>query len=226
MVKSKKMSKGSLAVIILAVLLVLSMILGLTGAWFTDKANGKDETNNGTFGTVTITQSNAKGDWGSVWSKLSTGTVVGKILPGSELTVKGGTVTLGADCVKSYVLIGLSDITVEVGAGEGESFVKDEALTTEFATYFTKPKFVVKKGETEATSAGADYAGMYVAEKGDAFTVEGGAATINTTLPNKFQGKNIVVKYTVKIAAVQFDNIEVGNAYTLLTTNDVAAANA
>ena len=50
MVKSKKMSKGSLAIIILAVLLVLSMVLGLTGAWFTDKASGKDETNNGTFG--------------------------------------------------------------------------------------------------------------------------------------------------------------------------------
>lgn len=68
---------------------------------------------------------------------------------------------------------------------------------------------------------------MYVAEKGDAFTVEGGTpAAINTTLPNKFQGKNIVVKYTVKIAAVQFDNIAVDAAYTLLTKTDVAAANA
>ena len=68
---------------------------------------------------------------------------------------------------------------------------------------------------------------MYVAEKADAFTVEGGTpAAIDTTLPNKFQGKNIVVKYTVKIAAVQFDNIAVDAAYTLLTTTDVAAANA
>lgn len=224
MVKSKKMSKGSLAVIILAVLLVLSMILGLTGAWFTDKANGKNETNNGTFGTVTITQSSETGDWGSVWSKKSTGQVEGKILPGSELTVKGGTVTLGADCVKSYVLIGLSDITVEVGTGEGESFAKDETLTTEFATYFVKPTFTVKKDATEAIAV-ASYTDMYVAEKGDAFTVEGGAAAkISTDLPNKFQGKNIVVKYTVKIAAIQFDNIDVAVAYDKLTNTDVPAA--
>mgnify|MGYP006926048206 CR=1 FL=1 len=52
MVKSKKMSKGSLAVIILAVLLVLSMVLGLTGAWFTDKKNGTDSSL--TFGTVKL----------------------------------------------------------------------------------------------------------------------------------------------------------------------------
>ena len=226
MVKSKKMSKGSLAVIILAVLLVLSMVLGLTGAWFTDKANGKDETNNGTFGTVTITQSSEEGDWGSVWSKKSTGTVEGKILPGSELTVKGGTVTLGADCVKSYVLIGLSDITVEVGTGEGEHFAKDADLTNEFATYFTKPAFTVKKGATEATAVSTTYTDMYVADAGEAFTVEGGeAAKISTDLPNKFQGKNIVVKYTVKIAAIQFDNITVDKAYELLTAG-VAAANA
>ena len=218
------MSKGSLAVIILAVLLVLSMVLGLTGAWFTDKANGKDETNNGTFGTVTITQSSADGDWGSVWAKKSTGAVEGKILPGSKLTVKGGTVTLGSECVKSYVLINLSDITVEVGTGENAAFSKDETLTTEFATYFTAPTFKVKKGDADATLADEKYAGMYVAEKGDTFTVEGGnAATISETLPNKYQGKNIVVKYTVKIAAIQFDNITAETAYTQLT-NGVEAA--
>ena len=37
MVKSKKMSKTSIAVIVLAILLVLSMVMGLTGAWFTAK---------------------------------------------------------------------------------------------------------------------------------------------------------------------------------------------
>ena len=42
MVKSKKMSKTSIAVIILALLLVLSMVLGLTGAWFTK--SGQNET--------------------------------------------------------------------------------------------------------------------------------------------------------------------------------------
>ena len=36
MVNSKKMSKSSIAVIVLSILLVLSLILGFTGAWFTD----------------------------------------------------------------------------------------------------------------------------------------------------------------------------------------------
>ncbi len=47
------MSKGSLAVIILAVLLVLSMVLGLTGAWFTSK-DEKDGNANVQFGKVAV----------------------------------------------------------------------------------------------------------------------------------------------------------------------------
>ena len=43
MVNSKKMSKSSVAVMVLAILLVLSMILGLTGAWYTANAAGKGE---------------------------------------------------------------------------------------------------------------------------------------------------------------------------------------
>ena len=39
MVKSKKMSKTGIAVIVLAILLVLSMIMGLTGAWYTAKSD-------------------------------------------------------------------------------------------------------------------------------------------------------------------------------------------
>ncbi|HBB44943.1 MAG TPA: hypothetical protein DCZ34_02335 [Clostridiales bacterium] len=53
MVNSKKMSKSSIAVIVLSILLVLSLILGFTGAWFTDSKNsgdGKDVT----FGLVKI----------------------------------------------------------------------------------------------------------------------------------------------------------------------------
>ena len=55
MVKSKKMSKTSIAVIILALLLVLSMVLGFTGAWFTDKATGGTAEVVMKFGTVNYT---------------------------------------------------------------------------------------------------------------------------------------------------------------------------
>ena len=65
MVKSKKMSKTSIAVIILSLLLVLSMVLSLTGAWFTagNKAIDPGQGSNvhfGTFGNVTVTLSAAE----------------------------------------------------------------------------------------------------------------------------------------------------------------------
>ena len=59
MVNSKKMSKSSIAVIVLSILLVLSLILGFTGAWFTDKADDQAVTGEGTFGTVKITSASA-----------------------------------------------------------------------------------------------------------------------------------------------------------------------
>src|SRR5574344_1857850 len=52
MVNSKKMSKSSIAVICLAILLVLSMILGITGAWFTDTMTEPATTASMKFGNV------------------------------------------------------------------------------------------------------------------------------------------------------------------------------
>jgi hypothetical protein len=42
MVNSKKMNKSSVAIVLLALLLVLSLVLTATGAWFTDKEEGTD----------------------------------------------------------------------------------------------------------------------------------------------------------------------------------------
>ena len=56
MVKSKKMSKTSIAVIVLALLLVLSLVMGITGAWFTDSKDGQSTNENPiNFGTVAVT---------------------------------------------------------------------------------------------------------------------------------------------------------------------------
>ena len=49
MVKSKKMSKTSIAVIVLAIMLVLSLVLGLTGAWYTNMANPRIDGDTYTF---------------------------------------------------------------------------------------------------------------------------------------------------------------------------------
>lgn len=49
MVKSKKMSKSTVAIVLLSLLLVLSLILTATGAWFTAK-----DSDNATGGTLTF----------------------------------------------------------------------------------------------------------------------------------------------------------------------------
>lgn len=53
MVNSKKMSKSTIAVILLSLLLCLSLVLTATGAWFTDKEAGTPDGIN--FGIVDIT---------------------------------------------------------------------------------------------------------------------------------------------------------------------------
>lgn len=64
MVKSKKMSKSTVAIVLLSLLLVLSLILTATGAWFTAKDDATTgEGSNvsfGTLGAVTLTAGNAE----------------------------------------------------------------------------------------------------------------------------------------------------------------------
>ena len=55
MVNSKKMSKSSIAVIVLSILLVLSMILGMTGAWFFTSNSGEYEGGELTYGSMAAT---------------------------------------------------------------------------------------------------------------------------------------------------------------------------
>ena len=83
MVNSKKMSKSSIAVIVLSILLVLSLILGFTGAWFTDKKDsgkGKDVT----FGLVKIGEVSAD----AISVKNTIADVDTFAMPGSVVAVK------------------------------------------------------------------------------------------------------------------------------------------
>ena len=78
MVNSKKMSKSSIAVIVLSIFLVLSLILGFTGAWFTDKKEGGTETV--TMGTIDISTSDAK---------VAVSKDVELNMPGDKITIAG-----------------------------------------------------------------------------------------------------------------------------------------
>ncbi|MGN1213100.1 MAG: hypothetical protein ACI4TZ_03560 [Christensenellales bacterium] len=207
MVNSKKMSKSSIAVIVLSILLVLSMILGLTGAWFTASTDGIDGSANGNFGTVDIAQS--EDAYKATWSQTSTGTVEGKLLPGSKLTLSGGTVTAAAGTVKSYVMIKITDLVVKIDGAEDAGF----------AAYFTLPQFAFD----DATSTGsktatpATYADMYVVEAEQTLVLKGGEATINTLLPTEYEGKALTITYKVVVRAIQFDNISEAKAYEALS---------
>ena len=89
MVKSKKMSKTSIAVIVLALLLVLSMIMGLTGAWFT-KSHSAETAGAGsiTFGNI-ATASVSLSETAGVYAVDED-----HVLPGDTLPAVGVTVSL------------------------------------------------------------------------------------------------------------------------------------
>ena len=209
MVKSKKMSKTSIAVIVLAILLVLSLCLGLTGAWFTSSTEGIDGSADGTFGTVSISQS--ADAYEATWSNTSSGTVSGKLLPGSTLTLDGGTVTAAAGTVKSYVTIQIANLVVKI----------DGAVDSTFdSTYFTAPQFTFDSSTStgSATTTPASYPDMYIVEAGQTLVLNGGTATISYLLPNSYQGAELTIEYDVVVHAIQFDNISEGQAYIALTT--------
>ncbi|MBR4124037.1 MAG: hypothetical protein IKR12_00525 [Clostridia bacterium] len=84
MVKNKKMSKTSIAVIVLALLLVFSLVMGMTGAWFTDKKTPNAATSL-TFGEVKLNVTAT--DFGKV-TRVSNeaGVVAADIMPGDTIS--------------------------------------------------------------------------------------------------------------------------------------------
>lgn len=199
--------KYTIAVIVLSILLVLSMILGLTGAWFTASTDGIDGSANGNFGTVDISQS--ENAYKATWSQTSTGTVAGELLPGSKLTLSGGTVTAAAGTVKSYVMIKITDLVVKIDGSEDVNF----------ASYFTAPHFTFDEDASTGskTATSATYADMYVVEEGQTLVLKGGEAVISTLLPTSYEGKALTIEYKVVVRAIQFDNISEAKAYEAMS---------
>ncbi|MGN1221891.1 MAG: hypothetical protein ACI4TT_01490 [Christensenellales bacterium] len=125
MVNSKKMSKSSIAVIVLSILLVLSMILGLTGAWFTDKDNAGNEDATltiGNIGSVSVTATDY------VWHRLGSETqldpVNDKVMPGDYL--KAGSVTID-------VTAGDEDVWYLIKGANGKFYKMGEGALVELA---------------------------------------------------------------------------------------------
>lgn len=78
MVKSRRMNKGTIAIIVLSLLLVVSLVLSVTGAWFTAFQN-RNSTTPVTFGKVSV-------DAGTI-TYSANGEVLTNFIPGDTLTI-------------------------------------------------------------------------------------------------------------------------------------------
>ena len=117
MVNSKKMSKSTVAIVLLSLLLVLSLILTATGAWFTDSKTSQDK--DLSFGTLKLDAITLDGV--AVANKIDTDNI--NLMPGSTIS---GTVSVrnsgnSAAWLRYKVTFsgeGAEFLTLEEGAGE------------------------------------------------------------------------------------------------------------
>lgn len=134
MVNSKKMSKSSIAVIVLSILLVLSLILGFTGAWFTDKKEGNSS--DMTFGTVKLADLEGL-DAISVSNTIETANK--NLMPGSTIT---GSVTVKSEGNAAVWL--RYKVTF---SGKGAEYLKD-AEGNDLSTEYVYPAAALAGGAT------------------------------------------------------------------------------
>ena len=119
----KKMNKSTVAIVVLALLLVLSLVLTATGAWFTDKDSVKQDSNL-QFGKVAISLDGTTN--AGNWTNL--GTAEGNVMPGSSYT---GTITLTNDGDEDvWVRIGTQTATLTIG---NETITGVDSITVTFA---------------------------------------------------------------------------------------------
>lgn len=143
MVKSKKISKSSIAIIALSLLLVLSMVISLSGAWFTDRKSGTELPV--TMGTVNIQTSDG------ALSIVQDEAAASITMPGDTLKVTGKVINSGTAQIwvryklgHSYAVEGdLKDaldaaftgayiyVADPVAASANTSIAKDVLLSTE-----------------------------------------------------------------------------------------------
>ena len=215
MVKSKKMSKTSIAVIVLAILLVLSLCLGLTGAWFTDKSDGNTNEQTIDFGAVRV-QYTADAE-NTKWFNAA-GTALGEtrdVLPGDYYDVKGSIAFSGAD-VGMYVLLTVSSTNLD-SAYDGLITITDMAVTGANVA-----KLAAVAGVTPA--AGEAFYKIEKADLAEVFAVAG-KIQISPNLPNvvtvsgspvQLNGGELAVNFGLSVRTIQADNITAQAAYDAL----------
>jgi hypothetical protein len=83
MKKKKVLSPQNLVIVILSVLLLASIVLGVTGAWFTDKIVKEDQ--NLTFGTIELSDVKPDAEGNTFINRRVSGAATAKLMPGDQL---------------------------------------------------------------------------------------------------------------------------------------------
>lgn len=227
MQKAKKMSKQTLVIAVLAVLLVLSLALSVTGAWFTD-VDDKTSTTDIQFATVAIDAPTLDSSY-----TLSGSRTKDDILPGDTISLAGSVAT--ASSVKIYVGVVLSDVTV-MGSDDSKATFEHDLTTicgsdiaVSFATGTITAATVLDQDEyatmlvytVEANATGSiAYTGSVEFKNTleNAYTVGTTRYILNNNGMEAEDGITDVIitdariEATVDVAAVQFDNITEGEA--------------
>ena len=215
------MSKGSLAVIILAVLLVLSMVLGLTGAWFTSKVGDKKGGDEQTFGVVSISAEDAigKGVWSNQFHQVGSENDAFVALPGSKYSITGGKITNTSN-VDIYLYVEITDLTVtfnDKDAAEGNKKVLTAKDVQDATEHYLDDLVNLAPDTTLLGLKVEGKANLYLLGKNTTeVSLTDGSLTIAKLLDNKYQGGKVSVSYTVKIAAIQAANITADEALAQL----------
>lgn len=120
MVKSKKMSKSAIAIIVLALLLVLSMVLGLTGAWFTKTGTTGSQSQVLDFGHINGALDGGEMQLGGVSGVVKAEGEAGKAVPGDKFTLTPVHIKYTAN-VDTFFFLDASAVSVQIkryrGAG-------------------------------------------------------------------------------------------------------------
>lgn len=215
MVNSKKMNKSTVAVIVLALLLVLSLILTATGAWFTDKTESKDNSANISWGTIAIKYTDSDDANNGVWVDKTGTTKVTKVLPGDKLSFAGNIAFDTTTDAKVYMLVKISNISVEEALKQ-YLVVSDVTLKVDGAALTA----------VEGVTADEGYA-FYLVDTTKTVAVAGGISVADET-PNYVGstqlngGADITLTYGLEVSIIQSHNIEAQVAYDTLKAGVLA----
>ena len=209
MVKSKRMSKTSIAVIVLAILLVLSMVLGLTGAWYSASSANSSTASNYSF--------TLRSDWITLSASGSGSVTVTREVAGTSSAVtgtNGAYVVMPGDVITSS---GSASFSVTNSGKVGFYYVieKDDAAQVDssapVAQYVAAGDSAVNAINVANTLELTDSQNI-LNGTGDP---EGSPWTVDTNLTHNDAGKSASIHFgSYKIYAIQAENMtSAANAY-------------